>query len=402
MLRVSTQATSPDRNTGSMSRRGLLGSAAATLLVAGCDMPAMATGGAGRAVDSSRPVTVGLMVPGGGASQDLQVVARNLENAARLAMGDLQGVQLDLRVYQTAGDSGRAQALAAQAINDGAGVIVGPLLASEARAVGAVAAQAGVNVLSFSNNPDAASGNVFLLGAMFENTASRLLGFAASQGKGRIMVISEQNEAGQVAERAIQRAAQRTGATIVATQSYAFSQQGIVDALPRVSAAARASGAQSILMTAGSEGALPLLAELLPQNSVSRRDYQFMGLTRWDIPPATLQLSGLQGGWFAMPDPQLTAGFESRYSAAYGTGPNPIASLGYDAIAAVGALLRRGGSTPFSAEAITQPAGFAGVAGVFRFRRDGSNERGLAVAEIRDQRKVILSPAPRSFAAGAS
>lgn len=399
-MSIRENALAPQACSPLLTRRGLLGSAAASIFVAGCDMPGV--GASGPAVDASRPVTVGLMVPGGGGNEDLQVVARNLENAARLGLAGLQGVQVDLRVYQTAGDPGRAQALAAQAINDGARILLGPLLATEARAVGPVAAQAGINVLSFSNNPEAAGSNVFLLGAMFETTATLLLAFAAAQGKGRVLVVSEQNEGGQVAERAAQTAAARTGATIVAVQSYAFSQQGIVDALPRIASAARSSGAQSILMTAGSAGALPLLAELLPQNNVSRETYQFMGLTRWDIPPATLQLSGLQGGWFALPDPSFTAAFESRYTAAYGTGPNPIAGLGLDAINVVGALLRRGGSTPFSAEAITLANGFIGASGVFRFRRDGTNERGLAVAEIRNQQRVILSPAPRSFAGGAS
>ena len=391
-----------DRQTA-LTRRGLLGSAAASLLVAGCDIPALGPdGAAGRRVDASGPVTVGMILPGGGGNEGFDTVARNLENAARLAMADLQGAQIDLRIYQTGGDPDRAQALAAQAINDGARILLGPLLASEARAVGPVAAQGGVNVLSFSNNPEAAAGNVFLLGPMFENTAVRLLAFAAAQDKGRVMVISEQNESGQVAERAIQRAAQRTGASIVAVQSYAFSQQGIVDALPRISAAARSSGAQSIMMTAGSEGALPLLAELLPQNSVSQQSFQFIGLTRWDVPPATLQLGALQGGWFALPDPQFATAFEQRYLSTYGTAPNPVAGMGLDAINLVGSLLRRGGSTPFSAEAITQPNGFVGASGIFRLRRDGTNERGLAVAEIRNQQRVILSPAPRSFVGGGS
>ncbi len=386
-----------------LTRRGLLGTAAASLLVAGCDMPALAPGaGPGAGVDARGPVTVGMLLPGGSGNEDFNVVARNLENAARLAVADLQGAQIDLRIYQTGGDPGRAQSLAAEALNDGARILLGPLLASEARAVGPVAAQGGVNLLSFSNNPEVAGGNVFLLGAMFENTAMRLLSYAAAQEKGRVMIISEQSEAGQVAEGAIQRAAQRTGASIVAVQSYAFSQQGIVDALPSISSAARSSGAQSILMTAGSEGALPLLVELLPQNNVSGDTFQFMGLTRWDIPPATMQLSGLEGGWFALPDPALSSAFEARYNAAYGTGPNPVASLGVDAINVVGALVRRGGNAPFSAEAISQPNGFVGASGIFRFRSDGTNERGLALAEIRDQRRVILSPAPRSFVGGGS
>ncbi len=372
------------------------------MFVAGCDAPAVLPGvGTGPERDISGPARVALLVPGGGNS-DRQTLARNLENAARMARADLQGVEMDLRVYQTGGEPQRAASEASRAISDGAQIILGPLFADVTRAVAPVAAEAGVNILSFSNNPDVAGGNVFLLGAMFENTATRLLGYAAGQGRGRVMIVSEQNEAGRVAEQAIQRAATRTGATVVGTQSYAFSQQGIVDALPQISSTARNSGADSIIFTAGSEGALPLLAELLPQNSISNEDYQFMGLTRWDIPPATMELSGLQGGWFALPDPRLNEQFERRYEAAHGSRPNPVAALGYDGVAAVGALARLGGSAPFSVQAITQQSGFAGVSGVFRFRRDGTNERGVAVAEIRDERREVLSPAPRSFVGAGS
>lgn len=386
-----------------LSRRGLLLSVGASALVAACDMPQMAGVGADRgAVDPSRPVTVAMLLPGGGEDEDRNALSRNLENAARMARADLQGVELDLRFYQTGGNAQRAASLTADAINDGAQIILGPLFADEARAVGPVAAQAQINVLSFSNNPDVGGGNVFLLGPMFENTATRLLSFAASRDKGRVMIISERNEAGEVAQRAMQRAADRTAARIVTSQSYDFSQDGIVQALPRISSSARSSGADTLFMTASSAGALPLLAELLPQNGLPPDTFQYMGLTRWDIPPATLQISGLEGGWFAMPDPGLNSRFEQRYNAAHGASPNAVAALGYDAVAAVGALVRRGGDAPFSSGSITQGSGFAGVTGVFRFRADGSNERGLAVATIRDEQVSVLSPAPRSFAGGGS
>lgn len=381
-----------------LKRRGFLGLMGASLVLAACDMPAMSVPGSG----PSRPAVVALMLPSGDGDAGRQALARELENAARMALADLDGAQIDLRIYQVGVDPSRAASQTAQAINDGAQVILGPLHAQAVQGARPVAAQAGINMISFSNNPDVAGGNVFLLGPMFENTATRLLGYSATQDRGRVMVVSEQTEAGQVAERAIQRAAQRTAASVVATQSYPFSQQGITQAIPRIATAARSSGAQSILMTAGSEGALPLLAEMLPENNVSPEDFKYMGLTRWDIPAATMQLPGLQGGWFALPDPGLTQQFETRYRAAYGATPSPVAGLGYDAMAAVGTLVRRGGSSPFSAEAITQGSGFVGVNGIFRFRRDGTNERALAVAEIRDQRVRILSAAPRSFAGGGS
>jgi hypothetical protein len=98
-----------------------------------------------------------------------------------------------------------------------------------------------------------------------------------------------------------------------------------------------------------------------------------------------------------MPDPALYQQFQSRYQAAYGEQPHPIAGLAYDGIAAIGALVKQGNSGALTAQALTQSSGFVGVSGIFRLRSDGSNERGLAVAQIRDNQVVIIDAAPRSF-----
>ena len=370
----------------------------ATLTLAACDPSTMPIGGAADRGAASAPVQVALLVPGESSDSGRNALAANLENAARLAIGDLQGVEIDLRVYQTAGNAARAASEAARAVNDGAQIILGPVFSESASAVGRTVAQRDINVLSFSNTTEVAGGNVFVLGHTFENTAQRLLAHAAQQDKGRVMVVSERTDEGEIALRAIQRAAARTNATIAATESYSFSQQGVVDALPRISSSVRSSGAQSVFFTANSAGALPLLAQLLPENRVSPSDYQFIGLTRWDIPRETLELGGLQGGWFALPDPGMMRQFEARYQARFGSAPHPIAALGYDGIAAVGALARSGGSDRFSRARLTQGSGFAGVSGILRLRPDGTNERGLAVAEIQNNEVVVIAPAPRSFA----
>lgn len=360
--------------------------------------PVAFSGTAPRVEPTSGPVQVALLVPGGSSDQGRQVLATSLENAARLAVSDLQGAEIDLRVYETAGDPGRAAQVAQQAADAGASIILGPVFGGEANAVGAVAARAGLSVLSFSNNTAIAGGNVFILGQSFDNTAERLLSHAASEGRGQVMIVAERTTEGEIAEAAIRGAAARTGASIVATETYAFSQQGIVEALPTIASTARSSGAQTLFFTANTAGALPTLAQLLPDNRVAHPQFQFVGLTRWDIPPATLQLRGLQEGWFALPDPALTERFEARYTATYGGTPHPIAGLAYDGIAAIGALLASGRPDALSRASLTQGSGFVGVNGVFRFRPDGGIERGLAVATIRNNAVVILDPAPRSFA----
>jgi hypothetical protein len=142
---------------------------------------------------------------------------------------------------------------------------------------------------------------------------------------------------------------------------------------------------------------LPLFAQLLPEAGLSPATTQYIGLTRWDIPPATLSLPGVQGGWFALPDPSLNNQFQARYGAAYGSAPHPIAGLAYDGVAAIGALVKSRGSQALTGSALTQSSGFVGVNGIFRFRPDGTNERGLAVAQIRNNQVFVIDPAPRSF-----
>ncbi len=343
-------------------------------------------------------VQVALLVPSGsGQSQD-ELFGANLENAARLAMSDLSGVNIDLRVYKTGGSPAQAAALAKQAVDEGAQVILGPFYSEEANAAGVAVANSGVNVLAFSNNAAIAGGNVFVLGQTFESTAKRLAGYAVRNGKSKVLIVHDRNVAGEVGKSAIERGVASAGGSVVGVTSYEFSQNGIVQAASGIVSTAKSSGATALFLTADTAGALPLLSQLLVDNGIDRGTTQFIGLTRWDIPPATLALPGVQGGWFAMPDPGLQAQFRARYQGAYGSQPVPVAGLAYDGIAAIGALANRAkGGAPLSKGDLTQSAGFAGVSGIFRLLPNGTNERGLAVATIRANQVVVIDAAPRSF-----
>lgn len=380
------------------ARRALVPVAA--LALAACDPAALGgIGGSsgGPRIDTSQPVPVALLVPRGSGQASDELLANNLENAARLAMRDLQGVQIDLRVYGTAGNAGTAASQAAQAVNDGAQIIVGPLYAEAANAAGVAVAPQNVNVLAFSNNTTIAGGNVFVLGSTFENTANRLVSYAARQGKDRIVVVHAQDVAGQLGRNAIQQAVSRSGATMVGTVDYPLSQQGLVAAVPRVKSAVDNSGANAVFMTAAPAAGLPLLSQLLPEAGISPATTQYVGLTRWDLPPQTLELPGVQGGWFALPDPARSSAFQSQYQAAYGSSPHPLAGLAFDGIAAIGALAAQGNSGALTGAALTQGSGFQGASGIFRLRPDGTNERGLAIATVRDNKVAVIDAAPRGF-----
>ena len=367
----------------------------ALALVTAC-APTMPTTTTGPKVDTSKPVPVALLVPQ--SSDGTAQIAADLENAARLAAAQLDDLKIDFRVYDTAGDATVAASVAQQAVDDGAKIIIGPLYAEAANAVGTAVADDGINVLSFSNNTTIAGGNVFVLGKTFDNTARRIVSFAAEQGKKRAMVIHSDGIDGQMGLHAFQGPAADTNLRIVSAQSFELTQESVVNTVPLIRASAEIEDVDALFLTSSSAGALPLLAQLLPEAGLDPANVQYVGLTRWDIPPQTLELNGLQGGWFAVPDLTRTQNFSAQFQEQFGNRPHQLASLAFDGIAAIGALAQAGFDDILTREALTQPSGFQGVDGIFRLKDDGTNERGLAIATVQDKQVLIIDPAPRSFA----
>ncbi|WP_438986165.1 penicillin-binding protein activator [Marivivens donghaensis] len=367
--------------------------------VAACEPIPVSNGmGGGMRVDPTKPVTVALLVPGGSGVESDSFLASNLENAARMAIADLQGVQIDLRVYNTGASPEQAATVATQAVNDGAKIILGPLYAEAANAAGIAVANRGVNVLAFSNNSSIAGNNVFVLGPTFDNTANRLVSYAGTKGIQNFSIVHGDDLQGAVGRDAIANAVRNGGKTVGSVQSYQMTQQGIISAAGPIANSIRSSGSQAVFLTGGVNADLPLIATALPEQGIDPAVTQYIGLTRWDVAPQALALPGLQGGIFAMPDTQMISLFESRYAAAYGENPHPLAGLAFDGIAAIGALLAQGNPEALSVAGLTQSQGFQGTQGVFRLLPNGTNQRALAIAQIQNNQVVILEPAPRSFA----
>ncbi|MES0826303.1 penicillin-binding protein activator [Ruegeria sp. SCP11] len=364
------------------------------VFLAACDV---GTIGGGPSINTSEPVPVALLVPAGSGQAGDAALARSLENAARLAMADLQNVKIDLRVYDTRGSSNTAAEVAQRAVADGAKIIVGPFYSQATNSAGLAVLNSGVNVLSFSNNTSIAGGNVFVLGYTFDNTANRLVNFAGRQGKNAVVIVHSNDTAGQLGQSAIANALSNSRVNNAGSVGYDRSQQGVINSIPNIKATVDASGADSIFLTATTAGALPLYSQLLPEAGVSPAATQYIGLTRWDIPEQTLDLPGVQGGWFALPDQTKAQTYRQRYNNTYGEAPHPNSSLAYDGIAAIAALVSQGKSNALTASALTQNAGFKGAGGIFRLRPNGTNERGLAVATIQNKQVVVIDPAPQSF-----
>lgn len=382
-------------------RAGLFLVAAA--IVAACDAQFPVANNT-RAVDASAGVKVALLVPLNSGQAELDFLGTSLVNAARMARDDLGGADVTLQVYPTAGDPAAAAVAASQAVAEGAQVFVGPLFSTAAAAVAPVAASNGIPVLTFSNNTDVAGGNVYLLGVTFESVADRVVSHAVGQGKSDIAVIHSDDPAGASGRDAAQNAIARFGGSYVGAWTYQLSPQGISEAAPGIAEAVAATNATAVVLTDDPGAGLTFLTPVLATGGLTNRNTQFLGLTRWNEPPAAATTISMQSGIFAAPDPATVASFSGRYTSIYGGAPHPLASLAYDGMAAVGAMVRAaraGGTGALSTAQITDPAGFAGINGVFRLLPNGRNQRGLALLQLQDGAAVVIDAAPRSFGEGA-
>lgn len=380
-------------------RAGALCAAMAALSACAAQKSAGVTG-SGLAVDPNQPVKVALLVPLGSGDPARERMGNSLVNAAKLAQGDVRNATIDLVVYPDQGTASGGAAAVSQAVAEGAQIIVGPLFSTATAGAQPVARQAGLTMFSFSNNADVAGDNVYILGNTFQNTADRLVAYAQSRGLNSFAVVYPNGLEGETARNAVAAAAQARGASVVASEGYNLSVDSIGAAAPAISAALQGSGANAVILTDGPTGGLGLMARGLRDNGLSPDFAQFLGMQRWDVSAEALAEPALQGGAFAAPDPGLLAAFNGRYQTAYGEAPHELASLAFDGVAAVGALIaqaRTNGGEPFSTERVTQASGFAGASGPFRFTSSGSNQRNLAILQVQGGGATVAQPAARSF-----
>jgi ABC-type branched-subunit amino acid transport system substrate-binding protein len=340
-------------------------------------------------------VRVGLILPLS-APGNAGVAATSMKNAADLALAEFKNPNIQLLVKDDGGTPQGAQAAAQQAIGEGAEIIIGPLFAEAVRAVGATARQRGIPVIAFSTDVSAATRGVYLLSFLPETDVKRIVDFAISRGKRSFAAMLPDSAYGAVVEAAFQQEVSRRGGRILTLEKYPPDPGKMAEPARRVAQAA--AHVDSIFIPDGAD-AVPQVVQALAASGVNLKREQLLGTGLWDD-PRIFSTPALDGGWYAAPDPGGFRSFSGRYRARYGQDPVRTATLAYDAVALVAALVKTQGAQRFSEQVLTNSSGFAGIDGVFRFRPDGTNERGLAVMRVTPSGSQPISPAPKSFAPG--
>jgi Periplasmic binding protein len=320
--------------------------------------------------------------------------AQSMRNAAEMALAEFNNPDIQLLVKDDGGNAGGAQAAAQQAVAEGAEIILGPLFAQSVGAAGQVARQRGIPVIAFSTDAGVAAPGVYLLSFLPESEVNRVVAYAAAQGKRSFAALIPDNAYGTVVQAALQQAVANHSGRVVAMERYPLDRGLMQASVQRVAQVARQVDA--IFIPDGADSVAPIM-QALAAAGVQRK--QLIGTGLWDDPRLAAEPSA-QGGWFAAPDPSGFRSFSGRYRQRYGQDPVRPATLAYDAVSLVAALVKTQGAARFAEATLTNPSGFAGIDGVFRFRPDGTNQRGLAVMRVTQNGGQVISPAPKALSGG--
>ena len=343
----------------------------------------------------SGQIKIGLILPLS-ATGNAGVAAQSLKNAAEMAIAERDGQNIKLLVKDDRGTAEGSQQAAQQAVDEGAELILGPLFGHSVGGVAAIARSKGVPVISFSTNADVAASGVYLLSFLPESDVDRIVSYAVANGKRSFAALLPDNAYGTVVEAAFKQIVPRKGGRIVALERYPLDPGKLQGS---VRAVAQAAGRVDAIFIPDGSDAVPAVTQALARSGVNLKRLQLLGTGLWDDARIFAEPT-LHGGWFAAPDSTGFRNFAGRYRTRFNQDPARAATLAYDAVTLVIALAKTQGEKRFSPEVLTNPAGFAGIDGIFRFRSDGANERGLAVMRVTPTGGEIISPATRAFPAG--
>src|SRR5215467_11668202 len=340
-------------------------------------------------------VKVGLMLPLSG-SGNAAVAAASMRNAAEMALAEFQGADVQLLVKDDGGSAQGAQQAAQQALDEGAEIILGPLFALTVGPVGQLARARSVPVIAFSTDANVAARGVYLLSFLPESDVDRIISYAASQNRRAFAALIPDNAYGTVVEAAFKQAVARRGGRVIALERYPLDKAQMQTPVRNVAQAA--SRADAIFIPDGADG-VPTVVQTLTASGIDTKKVQLLGTGLWED-AQIFSNPQLDGAWYAGPDSTGFRNFSARYRSRYGRDPVRTASLAYDAVALVAALAKTQGKQRFSDEVLTTSSGFTGIDGLFRFRPDGTNQRGLAVLKVSPTGGQVISPPPKDFGSG--
>ena len=304
-------------------------------------------------------------------------------------------------------------------LNSDPDVIIGPLFANDARALRSAKPEH-IPVLSFTSDATAVGDGVITMSLMPTNGVETIIREMQNDGANKFIILAPNNESGRL----------MAGTAKNAASIYDLELMGIfyytprdTDSIKNTASAASMNTARTAAHTRArtvlsdilinerlttleksklniqleklskseTVGNIPYnavlflgdgddtksLASFLRYYDVAARDARFYGTTMWDGSDIASDFTMTGSKYATLPETDYK--FSAMYEQIYGTAPNRLATIGYDAAnMAIGMIY----SDKTNVSYLLDPSGYVGTDGLFRLKPTGDNERALRIVEL--------------------
>ena len=394
---------------------------------------------------------IALLLPGNSVKN--KQVARDLENAAQMAIFDGKSRNTILQIYNTDGTKNDAKKQAMIAIEEDADIIVGPLFADEVEGIKSVVKD--IPVISFTTNTDVLSKNVFSIGFLIEQQIKRVVEYSVQNNKTKFGIITSDTESGRFIYDIFKKYVYINNGEITESIRYSSNasknqklllsyikklaqfddrkreynnlKQELSEKIDEFTKLSEKNNNDSDTLLEQVASFKTQLEQLEKQITVTPPSYDSVfifaddindlimigsSLMYYDVNPNKVQYIGtsqlenmkvyaeraFHGAWYPSVSTKYNSKFISSYKKYFNKEPIKIASLAYDAIALVNSIGSEIGY--IDVNDLMNPNGWTGINGTFRFVSDGISERNMDVKEVIGKGAIkskIISPAQTNF-----
>ena len=340
-----------------------------------------------------------VLLPFSHPNAQVRAEAESMLAGIELALFEYAGDNFLIMPKDTAGKQSVTEARLDESLKEGADIVLGPLFGANVKAIKPEASKKQVPIIAFSNDRSAAGGGAYLASISPEEEVTRVMEYAASRGVRTFAFLGPNTEYGKQVEAAMRYQAAQQGGVMVSSAFYDPSGGAGAEARQIASVLKSEAGRGKVAVMIPERGVKLLsVAPLLPYNGAPMQNVLLMGTSLWDDSSIWREPT-LSGGVYAAPDPENLVGFKQTYKRIYGRNPTDLAAVAYDA-AALSVRLATDDNIRYNG--VTDPDGFMGVNGLFRFRIDGTSQRGLAVMQINTSGPSVVEKGITAFGPGSS
>lgn len=338
-------------------------------------------------VEEVKEVKIGALLP---LSGEQEKIGKNMLAAMQLAISDLGAA--NFKIIPIDSELPEEQIIT-EIIENKVDVVIGPTFSRDAKRMIEYIEAGKRCFITFSNDRSLSNhGCLMMIGFMPEESVKHLLLESINKGYDLYAVLPN-DQYGEIIGNFIRTYSQANRLKLRVLEVYDDSSvdnsQHAKAAFERLKIKIESDPSELKALFVPDVSALKANIDLLPKTKI-----QLLGSNQWED-EALYKEPILQDAWFASAPKKYRDKFESRYFANFKSKPFKISALAYDAAAFVITVHKM--EKQVNKTGLTDPLGFFGITGAFRFLKDGTNERMLSIFEIKNGQLNEIIPAKESL-----